>query len=402
MKGIAVLVLIAVLSAACFAQTLGDANGSGSVDIVDALLVAQYYVGLNPQNFNIAYSDVNCDGSSNIVDALLVAQYYVGLISGFSACSPAPTQSATPAPTAAGEDLYSIQWSNLSGSIGVHDPVIIKQGSTWYIFHTATGIAIESSNDGLNWTDRGTVFSSSPSWHKSLVPATDGNIWAPDISYSNGTYYLYYAVSSFGSSQSVIGLATNTTLNPSDSAYRWVDKGDVIGSTSSSNYNCIDPNLVRDTNGDSYLAFGSFWSGIKIVKLDPSTMKPASGYRLTSLAYNSEIEAPFIVRRGSYFYLFVSFGLCCKGVDSTYNIRVGRSSSLTGTYMDKNGTSMMSGGGTLIDQGDSRWKGPGHNAVYLSGDSAILVNHAYDAQNNGYATLRIKPLYWDSQGWPYL
>ncbi len=406
MKAIVISMLIALACAAGFAQSTGDVNGSGSVDIVDALLVAQFYVGLNPANFNQAVSDVNCDGSTSIVDGLLIAQYYVGLIQSFSGCTPAPTQTpvaaATPTPVTGTEDLYAINWSSLSGSIGVHDPVIIKQGSTWYVFHTANGIAIKSSTNGTAWTSRGTVFGSSPAWHKTMIPETDGNIWAPDISFVNGTYYLYYAVSSFGSSNSVIGLATNTTLNPSDSAYKWVDKGDVIRSTSSSDYNCIDPNLALDASGVPWLAFGSFWSGIKIVKLDPSTMKPASGYQLYSIAYNNEIEAPFIVKRGSYFYQFVSFGLCCKGVNSTYNIRVGRSTSINGTYTDKNGTSMMNRGGTLIDQSDSRWIGPGHNAVYSSGDTWILVNHAYDAQNNGYATLRIKPLYWDSQGWPYL
>jgi arabinan endo-1,5-alpha-L-arabinosidase len=160
--------------------------------------------------------------------------------------------------------------------------------------------------------------------------------------------------------------------------------------------------MVLDTNGEPWLVFGSFWSGIKLVKLDPSTMKPPSNYTLTSLAYNSTIEAPFIVRRSGYFYLFVSFGYCCRGVDSTYNIRVGRSANLTGPYSDKGGASMMSSGGTLIDDGDSRWIGPGHNAVYLSGNTAILVNHAYDAQANGAAKLQIRPLYWDSQGWPYI
>jgi hypothetical protein len=61
----------------------GDVNGSGGIDIVDALLVAQYYVGLNPSNFNSTLADVNCTGAVDIVDALLIAQFYVGLITTF-------------------------------------------------------------------------------------------------------------------------------------------------------------------------------------------------------------------------------------------------------------------------------------------------------------------------------
>lgn len=401
----------------------GDVNKSNTVDIIDALLVAQHYVGLNPSGFDASAADVNCDSAAGIVDALLIAQYYVGLISELQDCRPTPvptltpsptpeitttpaqtptqTPVLTPAPTQAEEDLYSIQW-NLTGDLFVHDPVIIKHAGTWYIFYTATGIGFKSSSNGTSWQDRGRIFNPNPSWHKQLVPDTDGNIWAPDIFYFNGTYYLYYSVSSFGSSHSVIGLATNTTLNPNDSNYRWADQGDVIRSYSDSNYNCIDPNISLDANGNPWMSFGSFWSGLKLVQLDPNTMKPYSNYQLTSIAYNSTIEAPFIVRRNGYYYLFVSHGYCCRGVDSTYNIRVGRSQSITGTYTDRNGVSMMNSGGTLIDDGDSRWRGPGHNAVYLSGDTAILVNHAYDANANGTATLQIRPLYWDSAGWPYL
>jgi arabinan endo-1,5-alpha-L-arabinosidase len=400
MKKYLLSIIILALCVAVSAQQIGDVNASNSIDIVDALLTAQYYVGLDPSGFNAAYADVNCNASIDIVDALLIAQFYVGLTGGFGSCTAAPTQAATPAPTAE-LNLYNIQW-NLSGSLDVHDPVIARQGTAWYIFWTAPGINMKTSTDGLAWRNIGRVFATNPTWHKTLVPETDGNIWAPDISYYNGMWYLYYSVSTFGKNLSVIGLATNTTLDPTDSAYKWVDKGDVIRSATSDNYNCIDPNMVLDTNGDPWLAFGSFWSGIKIVRLDKTTMKPASGYTLTSLAYNSSIEAPFIVKRGNYFYLFVSFGACCQGVNSTYNIRVGRSSSLTGTYADKSGVSMLSSGGTLIDDGDSRWIGPGHEAVFSSGDTWILVNHAYDAQANGAATLQIRPLYWDSAGWPYL
>jgi len=315
-----------------------------------------------------------------------------------------PPTTIPPTPTSSGS-LYDIVW-NLTGNLDAHDPVIIREGTTWYIYTTGTGIAMKRSENGTAWSTIGRVFNTQPSWHRQLIPANDGNLWAPDIFYYQGRYYLYYSVSSFGSNISAIGLATNATLNPQGSDYNWVDEGVVIQSTSSNNYNTIDPNVVQDLSGNLWLSFGSFWSGIKLIQLNPGTMKPMSGATLYSIAYRPSgehaIEAPFIVERNGYYYLFVSFDYCCRGVDSTYNIRVGRSQQITGPYVDRNNVNMMNGGGTLIDDGDSRWIGPGHQAVYQQGDSAILVNHAYDAWNNGRATLQIRPLYWDASGWPTL
>lgn len=317
--------------------------------------------------------------------------------------TPTLTRVATPTPSS-GLDLYSINW-NLTGNLGAHDPVIARYGNQWYVYCTGSRIRMKRSANGTDWSDIGSALPAIPSWVSQFVPNFSGSdVWAPDIFYYNGTYYLYYAVSTFGSNVSAIGLATNKTLNPSESGYSWQDQGMVIRSTSSNNYNCIDPNIVLDKDGSPWLSFGSFWSGIKLVKLDPATMKPAVGATLYSIASrsNTALEAPFIVYRNGYFYQFVSFDSCCQGVNSTYKIMVGRSQNLTGPYVDKNGTSMTSGGGTLIDGGSTRWKGPGHCAVYQSGNTAILVNHAYDAQSNGFATLQIRSLYWDSAGWPYL
>lgn len=303
-----------------------------------------------------------------------------------------------------GQDLYAINWE-LSGYIGVHDPVVVKQGDNWYIFYTGVGLIMKKSEDGVTWKDLGPIFHTNPKWFKEYVPNARKSIWAPDISYYKGTYYLYYSVSSFGKNTSVIGLATNKTLNPDDPDYEWEDAGAVISSNSSNNYNCIDPNMIVDESGQPWLSFGSFWTGIKLVELDPETMKPYTDgeiYSIASRPVDSAIEAPYIIYRNGYYYLFVSFDFCCRGIESTYKIMVGRSSNITGPYVDKNGIDMMLGGGTLIDAGDDRWKGPGHCAVYQSDNTAILVNHAYDALNNGMATLQIRPLYWDSEGWPYI
>ena len=310
-----------------------------------------------------------------------------------------------PAPTSAyAGELYDVDWT-LSGNLDAHDPVIIKQNNTWYIFTTGHGINMKRSQDGRYWEAIGQVFNPQPDWHKQVIPRNDGNLWAPYIFYDQGKYYLYYSVSSFGSNISAIGLATNTTLHPQDPNYAWVDEGIVIQSEKANNYNAIDPNIVQDRAGKLWLSFGSFWSGIKLIGLDPATMKPAADATLYSLASkpgNTAIEAPFIVERDGYYYLFVSFDFCCRGFLSTYSIVVGRSPEITGPYVDRDGKAMMQGGGTLILEGGERWRGPGHNAVYQQGRSAILVNHAYDKENSGKATLQIHPLYWDADGWPTL
>jgi arabinan endo-1,5-alpha-L-arabinosidase len=139
-----------------------------------------------------------------------------------------------------------------------------------------------------------------------------------------------------------------------------------------------------------------------MVKLTPSGER--ADKELHALAARPDargaLEAPFIVRRCGFYYLFASFDACCRGADSTYKIAVGRSASITGPYVDKEGTPMMSGGGTIVVEGGSRWRGPGHNAVLFSGDRAYNVYHAYDAESNGAPTLRISELVWDSEGFP--
>jgi GH43 family beta-xylosidase len=344
----------------------------------------------------MSFSGFCLKGTHLVLAGAFICSFAV-LLSGCGCTQPAPT------PANSGE-LYDVAW-DLSGDLDAHDPVIIKQGDSWYIFTTGVGIRIKHSENGTHWENIGKVFRSQPDWHRQMIPRNDGNLWAPDIFYHQEKYYLYYSVSSFGSNTSVIGLATNATLDPQDPGYEWVDEGAVIESTRTDDYNAIDPNVIQDRDGNLWLSFGSFWSGIKLVRLDPETMKPVADATLHSIASRpsgTAIEAPFIVERNGYYYLFVSFDYCCRGASSTYRIMVGRSQETTGPYLDKDGNDLMEGGGTLIDEGDDRWKGPGHNAVYQQGVSAILVNHAYDKLNNGKATLQIRPLYWDADGWPTL
>ncbi len=236
------------------------------------------------------------------------------------------------------------------------------------------------------------------------------DIWAPDISFFNGRWHLYYAISSFGTQDSAIGLATNATLDPNSPGYAWVDHGIVLRSRPGDRWNAIDPSLVLDESGEPWLAWGSFWQGLWMRKIDASTgmldrRTPDAIHladRSTGPGDTAAIEGVFIVQRHGRWYLFASFDQCCQGASSTYNLRVGRSDALTGPYVDRAGVPLTEGGGTLILSEYDHWKGPGHNGMLVEDGVYWMVYHAYDAQLNGISKLRIESLSWDAEGWPSL
>jgi arabinan endo-1,5-alpha-L-arabinosidase len=301
--------------------------------------------------------------------------------------------------------LFAAVWAHgqmpVYGDYGAHDPSrMIKCGNRYYLYITGPGIMGKYTTDFRNWTYGGQVFTGKPpSWTTNAVPGFAGNFWAPDIVLLNGLYYLYYSASSFGSNVSAIGLVTTTNLTSGP----WIDQGAVIQSAVGSAYNCIDPCILLDTNGTMWMSFGSFWNGIYLVQLDPATGKRISpSSPLTRLAYNSSIEASFLYQHGQYYYLFVNWGACCKGIDSTYSIRLGRSTSVTGPYLDRNGVNLLSSGGSVFLESTARFIGPGHVGIMDESGTNWLTYHYYDGNNNGNATLGMGRLTWTSDGWPVL
>ena len=137
-----------------------------------------------------------------------------------------------------------------------HDPVMIKQGNTYYLFITGNGLMTYSSKDMKQWRKEKPVFANTPEWVNKALPGYRAqSIWAPDISYHNGKYYLYYAVSSFGKNSSAIGLAVNKTLDTASADYKWVDMGKIIQSVPGRDlWNAIDANLVIDEKEVPWLA----------------------------------------------------------------------------------------------------------------------------------------------------
>lgn len=293
------------------------------------------------------------------------------------------------------------------GSRGVraHDPSSIVQcGDVYWIFSTGRGIRSLHSRDLLKWEPGPAVFDQAPAWNAQVVPATTPLIyWAPDVIHIDRRYLLYYSVSVYGKKTSAIGLATNASLNPGDPGFKWVDQGPVISCDGTQDYNTIDPAVILDRDGKLWMVFGSYWSGIKLIELDPSTgLRIAPDSKMYSLARADAIEASCIYRHGGNYFLFVNYGSCCKGVESTYNIRVGRSDRITGPYLDKQGKDMLDGGGTMFAERDFPFVGPGHAAILEKDGRCWMSMHFYDATHDGIGTLAIRELMWDSQGWPRL
>jgi arabinan endo-1,5-alpha-L-arabinosidase len=283
---------------------------------------------------------------------------------------------------------HAATWT-LSGAIGTHDPGITKE-SIWWIGETSTagGIAIKYSGDGKAWTQGTPIFGGGLSWWGAYNGNTKST-WAPDISRFNNKTNVFYAVSTFGSTKSAIGLAQATSMAAGD----WVDKGIVVSSVAGASVNAIDPSFVTSASGTPFLTYGSWGNGIYITQLDSSTLKPTgNAYRIATAS--GGLEGGNIVRSGSYYYLFASKGLCCKGADSTYYIVYGRSTSITGPYLDKNGVDMKNGGGTVFEGSDSNYAGSGGQSVA----NGVIARHRY-ARSNGASILFISDISFAS-GWP--
>jgi len=299
--------------------------------------------------------------------------------------------------------------TGLRGNLGIHDPsTIIKCQDKYYLFGTGNGILTKSSTDKVLWNAGPAIFARAPVWTTNAVPGFAGIFWAPDVFYLNGRYCLYYAVSTLGSQVSAIGLVTNPTLDPTNPSYQWTDQGPVIQSGIGSAYNTIDPSVTFDAAGSPWMSFGSYWNGIYIVQLDPLTgLRIAANSPTYRVAYNSSIEASCVFRRGGYYYLFADWGSCCSGVNSTYNVRLGRSTSITGPYLDRDGVDLAANGGTLFLQGTGKFTGPGHLGILSEGGAQYFSYHYYDAgawapwyNAYGIADFDLEPLSWTPDAWP--
>jgi len=298
----------------------------------------------------------------------------------------------------------------LDGDLGTHDPALVVggEGQPWFVYSTgdpARGLGapmVHRSADGISWERVGPAWPASddPQWVRDSIDGVE-HYWAPDLISHDGTWYLYFSASTFGSNTSAIGLATGASLDPADPDYGWTHQGPVWRSQAGeTNYNAIDPAVVEDEEGNPWLFFGSFWSGIQVLPLEWPSGMPVEGAEPQLVATRTgvsenQIEASQVIEHDGWYYLFVSWGRCCAGVDSTYSIHVGRSRSVTGPYLDAEGVDLADGGGTQLLGTQGSMIGPGGQSL----DEGYLAYHFYDGDNGGAFRLAIQELAWED-GWP--
>ena len=294
----------------------------------------------------------------------------------------------------------------------VHDPVMAKEGDTYHLYFTGRNISSMSSKDLASWRFERSVFSRPPQWAMDSVRGYKGHTWAPDIIYHKGYYHIFYSCSTFGKNTSAIGHAYRKTLSP-EVQEPWTDTGAVIVSHPGDNYNAIDPNVVIDDDGHPWMAFGSFWGGIQLVRLTDdmsATLKPEKLYTICTRRFDGQadvpsmpenaVEAPFIFKHGGYYYLFVSYDFCCRGLKSNYKVVVGRSKDVTGPYIDKEGRKLTQGGGSLVIGQNDDFVAIGHSAAYHFDGKDYFMAHGYSRTEDGASKLFLREMTWDEAGWP--
>jgi len=287
------------------------------------------------------------------------------------------------------------------------DPDFAREGDWYYAYTTGPGVPILRSQDLSHWESAGSVFDDPhPAWLDAYEwVGPDDALGAPDVEWFGDRWHLYYHSHMFTTNNAVTGHASNVTLDPDDPDYEWIDDGLIMSSSADEDdYSVLDANATVDEDGVPWMSFGSFWTGIQLVELDPETGAPVPDAPFTVLAIRDPwfkgVEASSMAFRDGYWYLFVSWGFCCQGVDTQYEIRVGRSADITGPYVDVAGTPMLEDAGHLLLGAHEQVRGPGSGDVLVTDDDSWLIHHWYDGDNDGEVTLGVRPLLWSPDGWP--
>lgn len=279
--------------------------------------------------------------------------------------------------------LVSVAFA-LEGQVGIHDPsTVVQCDGRYYTFGTGGGGLV--SDDGWTWS-RG---ASHP-----------GGGLAPDVIHIGDRYYLYYATTP-RQPRADVHMIWNRTLDPDSPAFKWEEGGIVAASDGVEDCNAIDPAVFLDpVSGKLWLIYGSYFGYIRLAQLDPKTGKrvvPAD--RPVDIAINCEASA--MIYHDGWYYLLATHGSCCRGTDSGYNIRVGRSRNVAGPFLDNMGIDMIRGGGKLFAGSAGRVVGPGHFGLLDLGDGVQRFSCHYEADldRGGASVLDIRPLLW-KDGWP--
>ena len=314
------------------------------------------------------------------------------------------------------------------GSINVHDPSLVKgDDGRWYVFSTDAsagdihrcGLQVRVSEDLIKWEYLGTAFENyevscaEEIAAAGLKTADHQGLWAPDVVKAGDQWRLYYSASSFGSSRSAIGLAVSAGLNGP-----WEDQGIVVRSDANavSGPNAIDPCVFTDPSGKQYMTWGSFFGGIWLTALNSEGFTEGEPVRIAGFrGCRAEGSCLVWLPQTEYYYLFVSYG----SLSEDYNIRVGRSRTVEGPYLDANGRNLadlvrenedrigvklMGGYQWLHDPGRGFSKGikaPGHCSVVADGEQIWMCHHVRTQTLPGWwFAMQIRPMVFSKEGWP--
>jgi len=272
----------------------------------------------------------------------------------------------------------------LDGDVVIHDPsTIVVADGKFYTY--GTGGTSLVSDDGWTWRNG------------MALPLRQ---LAPDVIHIGDRYYLYTAANA-GQTKADVSMIWTRSLDPASPDYGWSEPVIVASSSGVEDANAIDPGAFLDPNDSRlWLTYGSYFGYIRLVELDPK-----SGRRLrpNQAPYDIAIngEASVMIYHDGWYYLLVTHGSCCRGADSGYNIRAGRSKKITGPFIDNIGVDMIQGGGKLVAGSHARVIGPGHFGLLDLGDGVQKFSLHYEADLNrgGASVLEILPLLW-SDGWP--
>ncbi|SHK28811.1 arabinan endo-1,5-alpha-L-arabinosidase [Fibrobacter sp. UWB12] len=290
-----------------------------------------------------------------------------------------------------------------------HDPSMVRFEDGYALMSTNNNLQLWTSEDAYTWQNHKSTVSKIPQWAYTYAPTTEG-IWAPDIYYMNGEYRVYYCVSVFGKRTSAIGYQSTKSIMPGTTGYGWTDHGHVFHTVASDKYNSIDADVVRDTEGNYWMAFGSFGLGIQLIKLDAKTGYQASDdktvyniARRTSKASNGAEEGPSLIEHGGQYFLFTAWDICCQqGNDiekTTYKTAYGRADKVTGPYKDRAGYDMANGGGTILMERYGRYVGPGGGEAFQDLNRVRFVHHYYDLNGDKFNHIHIRDVVFTEDNW---
>lgn len=284
------------------------------------------------------------------------------------------------------------------------DPHIIQYEDAFYIY--VTGGVLLKSNDMISWENLGTVIDQ-PTWG-----TLNANIWAPDIVKINDKFLLYYSLSTWGDPNPGIGIASAD--HPEGP---WTDHGKLFNSKEIGVNNSIDPTVFIGQDNHVYMIWGSMRGnyGVELSEDGLQLLNGLSyavehkvhiaGYDTSTPWAGDTYEGQYVIFKDGYYYLFLSSGSCCEGLNSNYHVRVSRSKNPLGPYIDDQGQDVLSGyRGKIVVQSSSRIIGPGHNSIIIDDAGTYwMIYHAYktiDGITHQGRQVMMDPLIWSEDGWP--